>query len=99
MRSAVPNESDIPGAACRIDHAHIGLRLAVALLAEQAEVTLLIRPDTEERLTALRGRVQIFSADLWDSASLRGRARGHQVVIHTVGSMVSAPQQGLTYHA
>jgi uncharacterized protein YbjT (DUF2867 family) len=72
--------------------------LAVALLAEQAEVTLLMRPDTEDRLGPLAGRVQAVSADIWDSASLRGRARGHQVVIHTVGSMVAAPQQGLTYH-
>lgn len=79
-------------------HTHIGLRLAVALLAEQAEVTLLMRPETEDRLGALAGRVQVASADMWDSASLRGRARGHQVVIHTVGSMVAAPAQGLTYH-
>jgi uncharacterized protein YbjT (DUF2867 family) len=76
----------------------VGLRLAVALLSENADVTLLMRPDTEERAGPLVGRVTIASADIWDSASLRGRARGHQVVVHTVGSMVAAPRQGLTYH-
>jgi uncharacterized protein YbjT (DUF2867 family) len=79
-------------------HTHIGLRLAMALLAENADVTLLMRAHTEDRLGPLAGHVQVATADIWDSASLRGRARGHQSVIHTVGSMVASPQQGLTYH-
>lgn len=79
-------------------HTQIGLRLAMALLAENVDVTLMMRPKTEERLGPLMGRVQVVTADIWDPASLRGRARGHQSVIHTVGSMVASPQQGLTYH-
>ena len=79
-------------------HTQIGLRLAMALLAENADVTLMMRPDTEDRLGPLAGNVQVVSADIWDSASLRGRARGHQSVIHTVGSMIASPQQGLTYN-
>ncbi len=79
-------------------HTQVGLRLALALLSEHADVTLLMRPETEDRLGPLAGRVQTAAADIWDSASLRGRARGHDIVIHTVGSMVAAPQQGLTYH-
>lgn len=79
-------------------HTQIGLRLAMALLAENADVTLMMRHDTEDRLGPLGGRVEVVSADIWDSASLRGRARGHQSVIHTVGSMVASPEQGLTYN-
>lgn len=79
-------------------HTQIGLRLAMALLAENADVTLMMRPNTEERLGPLLGRVEVVSADIWDSASLRGRARGHQSVIHTVGSMAASPEQGLTYN-
>lgn len=75
-----------------------GMSIAAALLAEGAEVTLLVRPDTEQRLGALAQRVRWFPADIWDAASLRGRARGQGVVIHTVGSMVADPARGLTYH-
>lgn len=77
---------------------YTGMSIAAALLADGAEVTLLIRPGTEDRLGALAQRVRWFSADIWDSASLRGRARGHRCVIHTVGSMIDDPKQGLTYH-
>lgn len=76
----------------------LGLNIAVALLAEGADVTVLVRPESRERLGILAQRVRVESADVWDSASLRGRARGHRVVIHTVGSMVADPARGLTYH-
>jgi uncharacterized protein YbjT (DUF2867 family) len=76
----------------------LGDNIAAALLAEGAEVTLLVRPGHEERLGPLRQRVRWLTADVWDSASLRGRARGHGVVIHTVGSLTENPQQGLTFH-
>lgn len=77
---------------------YTGMSIAAALLADGAEVTLLIRPGTEDRLGPLEQRVRWFAADIWDSASLRGRARGHRCVIHTVGSMIDDPKQGLTYH-
>jgi uncharacterized protein YbjT (DUF2867 family) len=77
---------------------YTGISIAAALLADGAEVTLLIRPGTEDRLGPLEQRVRWFAADIWDSASLRGRARGHRCVIHTVGSMIDDPKQGLTYH-
>lgn len=76
----------------------LGINIASALLAQGAEVTLLLRPGTEERLGPLAGRVRWLNADVWDAASLKGRARGHGTVIHTVGSMVADPAQGLTYH-
>ncbi len=76
----------------------LGDNIASALLAEGAEVTLLVREGVEDRLGPLRQRVRWFVADVWDPSSLRGRARGHQVVIHTVGSMVAEPTKGLTHH-
>ena len=76
----------------------LGDNVAAALLAEGAEVTLLVRPGGESNLGPLLSHVRWQTADVWDSASLRGRARGYNTVIHTVGSMVADPAQGLTYH-
>ena len=76
----------------------LGINIAAALLAEGAEVTLLIREDAQEKLGSIADRVRMFPVDVWDPASLRGRARNHQSVIHTVGSMIADPAQGLTYH-
>jgi uncharacterized protein YbjT (DUF2867 family) len=76
----------------------LGVNIATALLAEGAEVTLLVHPDREHNLGPLAQRTRWQTADVWDSASLRGRARGHNVVINTVGSMVADPARGLTYH-
>lgn len=76
----------------------LGDNIAAALLAEGAEVTLLVRPGNEDRLGPLAQRVRWWAADMWDTASLRGRARGHGAVIHTVGSMIADPAKGLTLH-
>lgn len=73
----------------------LGDYIAAALVAEGAEVTLLARPDLEHK--TVQG-VRWVTADVWDLASLRGRARAHGAVIHTVGSMVANPVQGLTHH-
>jgi uncharacterized protein YbjT (DUF2867 family) len=76
----------------------LGNNIAAALLAEGAEVTLLVRPGAEERLGMLAQRVQWATADVWNPASLRGRARGHASVIHTIGSMTEDPTQGFNHH-
>lgn len=76
----------------------LGDNIASALLAEGADVTLLVRPGTEDRLGPLAQRTRWYTADIWDPASLRGRARNHAVVVHTVGSMTADPAQGLTHH-
>jgi len=76
----------------------LGDNIAAALLAEGAEVTLLVRPGAEDKLGPLAQRVRWWTADVWNPASLKGRARGHMSVIHTVGSMVADPTQGLNYH-
>jgi uncharacterized protein YbjT (DUF2867 family) len=76
----------------------LGDNIAAALLAEGVEVTLLVRPGAEDRLGPLAQRVRWAAADVWNPASLRGRARGHGSVIHTVGSMVADPAQGLNHH-
>lgn len=76
----------------------LGDYIAAALVAEGADVTLLVRPGAEDRLGGLADRVRWATADVWDPASLRGRARGHQCVVHTVGSLIADPAQGLTHH-
>lgn len=76
----------------------LGDSIASALIAEGAEVTLLVRAGLEDQLGVLGQRARWWVADVWDPASLRGRARGHGVVIHTVGSMQADPSQGLTHH-
>ncbi len=76
----------------------LGDNIAAALLAEGAEVTLLVRPGAENKLGLLAERLQWHTADMWNPASLRGRARGHASVIHTVGSMTADPSQGLNHN-
>ncbi len=76
----------------------LGDHIAAALVAEGADVTLLVRPGAEDKLGGLADRVRWATADVWDPASLRGRARGHHCVVHTVGSLTADPAQGLTHH-
>lgn len=77
----------------------LGDNIAAALLAEGAQVTLLVRPGAEDKLGPLAQRVRWIVADVWNPASLRGRARGHASVIHTVGSMVADRHKVLTITA
>lgn len=76
----------------------LGNYVAAALLAEGAEVTLLTRAGAEDRLGPLADRTRWLVADVWNPASLRGRARGQYCVIHTVGSMNADPAQGLNHN-
>ena len=75
----------------------LGDSIAAALLAQGVEVTLLVRPGAEDKLGSLAERARWYSANVWDSASLKGHARGHSAVIHTVGSLTADPAQGLTF--
>lgn len=76
----------------------VGLRVVSALVEAGADVTVLVQPDHEEKLGALRRHVRMVSGDVWTPASLKGRSRGHGVVIHLVGSIRAQPQRGLTFH-
>ncbi|MGJ3239924.1 MAG: NAD-dependent epimerase/dehydratase family protein [Anaerolineae bacterium] len=76
---------------------YLGINIASALLAEGIDVSLIIREGNEKRLGLLESRVRWSVADVWDSASLKGRARGHGTVVHAVGSMVDDPAHGLTF--
>jgi uncharacterized protein YbjT (DUF2867 family) len=75
----------------------LGSRVVRALLEQDAEVTALVRPDSEEKLGSLRGRIQWVQGDVWNPASMRGRARGHAVVVHLVGGTRPDPTRGLTF--
>ena len=74
---------------------HIGI--ASALLAGGAKVSLLARPDSEDKLGPLAQQTRWSTADVWSPASLRGKARNHAAVIHTVGSLSADPAQGLSH--
>lgn len=76
---------------------YLGINITSALLAEGVDVSLIIRDDHVQRLGMLASRVNWSVADVWDMADLKGRARGHTTVIHTVGSMVQDAARGLTY--
>lgn len=76
----------------------VGLRVVTALVNAGADVTVLVRPDDQERLGPLRRHIRMVSGDVWTIASLKGRSRGHGVVIHLVGSMRAQPERGQTFH-
>ncbi|MBZ0286432.1 MAG: NAD(P)H-binding protein [Anaerolineae bacterium] len=76
----------------------LGDSIAAALLADGVEVSLLVRPGAEDKLGPLAQRTRWWTADVWNPASLRGRARGHASVVHTIGSMNADPAQGLNHH-
>lgn len=76
----------------------MGNHIAAALLAEGANITLLVRPGAEQQLGGLRDAVEWHHANVWNPASLRGRARGASMVIHTVGGTHIDLSQGLNYH-
>lgn len=76
----------------------VGLRVVTTLVNAGADVTVLVRPENEEKLGALRRHIRMVSGDVWNIASLKGRSRGHGVVIHLVGSIRAQPARGLTFH-
>ncbi|MCD4684802.1 MAG: NAD(P)H-binding protein [Anaerolineae bacterium] len=76
----------------------VGLRVISELVEAGADVTVLVRSDHEEKLGTLRRHVRMVSGDVWHPASLKGRSRGHGVVIHLVGSIRAQPERGLTFH-
>ena len=76
----------------------VGDNIASALLAEGADVSLLVRPGAEDKLGPLTQHTRWSTADVWSPASLRGKARSHSAVIHTIGSLHADPTQGLSFH-
>ena len=77
----------------------LGDNIAAALLAEGAKR----EPAGSARARKtnwdpLAQHTRWSTADVWSPASLRGKARLHSAVIHTVGSLTADPAQGLSYH-
>ena len=75
----------------------LGDNIAAALLAEGAEVSMLVRSGAEDQLGPLAHHTRWSTADVWNPGSLRGKARFHSAVIHTVGSLHADPAHGLSY--
>ncbi|MBN1562953.1 MAG: NAD(P)H-binding protein [Anaerolineae bacterium] len=76
----------------------IGRQVVTALVNAGADVTVLVRPENEEKLGSLRRHIHMVSGDVWNVASLKGRSRGNGVVIHLVGSIRAQPERGFTFH-
>ena len=75
----------------------LGDYIARALLAEGIPVSLLAPPGAEGRLGQLARQARWSPADVWSPGSLRGKARGHEAVIHTIGSLIDDPARGASY--
>lgn len=75
----------------------LGDYIAVALLAEGLPVSLLAQPGAEDKLGQLARHTRWSRADVWSPGSLRGKARGHAAVIHTIGSVTDDPAQGASF--
>lgn len=75
----------------------LGDNIAAALLAEGADVSLLLRAGAQDQLGPLAHHSNWSTADVWNPASLRGKARYHSAVIHTIGSMNADQTRGLSY--
>lgn len=75
----------------------LGYRVVRALLDEGAVVTALVPPKTIDQLGALASRVHIVESDVWNSASLKGRARNQAAVVHLVGGLKPDPMRGVTF--
>jgi len=75
----------------------VGLHVVASLVQAGADVTVLVLPEHEEKLGGLRRHVRMVAGDVWNSASLKGRSRGHGVVLHMVGSIRAQPERGLTF--
>lgn len=76
----------------------LGNSIIAALLLEGVEVATLVRPDAEAKLGILKDRVRVILGDVFEPASLRGRARGYHTAINCVGSLTANPSHGLTHH-
>jgi NADH dehydrogenase len=68
-------------------------RLSTILLDYNATVTLMVGSLETPR----DHRVTVIEGDAWNPGSLRGRGRGHDVVIDLIGSLRADPRRGLTY--
>ncbi len=76
----------------------VGLNVVYALLGAGASVTALTPPGAVIPLDNPEGRLRVAEADAWNRPSLSGRGRGHDAVIHVIGSLREQPARGLTYH-
>ncbi|MFC1959626.1 NAD-dependent epimerase/dehydratase family protein [Chloroflexota bacterium] len=87
----------------------IGKAVVYALLEAGAQVTALIPPNAlvspsvpgspqnPLNIPDPEGRLRQVEGDVWHRGSLSGRSRGHQTVIHLIGSTRQNPEQGQTY--
>lgn len=76
----------------------LGTSVVYSLLETGVQVTALVPPDVSLRLGHLGDRVRLVEGDAWNRGSLTGRSRGHDTVIHLIGSIRQQPERGLSFH-
>jgi NADH dehydrogenase len=67
------------------------------LLANDHDVTVLVRPGSEQRLNVLLDRVTVAYGDITQPDTLSGKLDGCDAVIHLVGIIREAPEVGITF--
>lgn len=75
----------------------VGTAVVYALLQAGAKVTAWRQADSILALPDHKNLTQI-TGDAWNRGSLKGRSRGHQVVLHLIGSMRQDQVRGQSYH-
>ncbi len=76
----------------------LGTSVVYALLEAGSQVTALMPPGVPLRLGHISDQVRLIEGDAWNRGSLTGRSRGHDTVIHLIGSIRQQPARGLTFH-
>lgn len=76
----------------------VGNAVVYALLEAGASVTALIPPGRTLQINSRHERLRLVEGDVWNRGSLTGRSRGHNAIIHLVGSLKQNASRGQTYH-
>jgi len=76
----------------------VGSHVTQALLKAGHEVTLLVRPGSEQKVSDPQ-RVNTVPGDLGDPDALRSTVGGSDAVIYLVGILREHPRQGITFEA
>jgi dihydroflavonol-4-reductase len=92
----MPQQQDVERVLVTGATGFVGFRVVAALLEIGIQVTVLVRPEQEDKLASLAQRVRVINGDIWNRGSLKGLARGQQTVVHLVGSTHADPSRGLT---
>lgn len=78
-------------------HGSLGQTLCRTLVVLGVQVAALVPVGAVGRLGDLRERCTVVPVDVWNPASLRGKSRGYQQVVHLVGGLKQDTARGMTF--